>query len=548
MWHDLQPESVFKPVSRTAPNTLQYGFTLPVRNSVDEYKKQLLPAIHSTPIKASCDIEELITQTVTSLMEIEKAAVAHGQHVKLIAKFGLDGSGHHRIRHQNQEVQSDPVMTNYIGAFWCPLKIDIEELPVWTNHLPNSTLYARPVCLMREKETCETVQDHFKPFMDKLAGLENDLIPLTTNQCCVNGPREVVSNLNVVTEISMIDGKMADIIQGDAGAFCHYCTITRAEANKLERIEQGFAIEKSFEKCLRTWQALESGELLYDDKGRAGQVYKPMNTRNMQFYGITHQKLRSLDHMEKLLYHLVSGQTHTWSEQNWRVKDALKLGKSETVELIRQKCGFLIDTPTSNGGNTNYGGIADRFFGQEHREDICSIILNESDRSAFSKLLQLFNMVLSVCQHVDVNKIAIPEKVKELSLDLMIFHKNNFTWAMLPPTVHSMCGHNWEMSNITGGAPIAVFSEQGSEAWNKHIRAFKSGPGARARQTSIKDNTLDIFHRMMSKTHPIIASQKRQLACIRCNKLGHTIRSCPTRFSIARDFETATVQSCFKQE
>lgn len=48
-----------------------------------------------------------------------------------------------------------------------------------------------------------------------------------------------------------------------------------------------------------------------------------------------------------------------------------------------------------------------------------------------------------------------------------------------------MCGHNWELLKITGGQHIAEFSEQSSEAWNKHILAFKSGPGARARQTSI---------------------------------------------------------------
>ena len=31
--------------------------------------------------------------------------------------------------------------------------------------------------------------------------------------------------------------------------------------------------------------------------------------------------------MEKLLYHLVSGQTHTWSETEFRVNDALKIAK-----------------------------------------------------------------------------------------------------------------------------------------------------------------------------------------------------------------------------
>ena len=534
---------------------LSHGFALPVRNAVDQCKKTLLPkSIVSTPIKASCEVQELITQTVTSLLEIEKAAVSDDADLKVVAKFGLDGSGQHKIRHQNQKDQEEDgessdeetVLTSYIGAFWCPLHIYCGEVLLWTNPLPNSILYARPVCLLREKENRETVLKHFKPFMDKLAGMENELIPITTTQSCSNnGTMEVVCPGKIVTELSMIDGKMADLIQGDSGAFCHYCIATRAEANNIKRIEEGFTIEKSFENCMKTWQALESGELSYNDKGRAGQVNEPINKRNMQFYGITHQKLRSLENMEKLLYHLISGQTHTWSEGDWRVKDALKSAKKESIKHIRQKCGFLIDTPTSSGGNTDTGGIADRFFSQENRDDICSVILNEADRIAFSKLLQMFNMVLSVSQHVDSSKTANPMRVKELCQELKIFYKTKFPWAMLSPSVHSMCGHIWELFVITNEAPIAIFSEQGSEAWNKHIRAYKSGPGARARQTSVQENILDIFNRMMIKTHPKIASRKRQLVCMRCNRLDHAIRSCPMRLSTVKDFEATTIQSCF---
>ena len=66
--------------------------------------------------------------------------------------------------------------------------------------------------------------------------------------------------------------------------------------------------------------------------------------------------------MEKLMYQLVSRQKHTWSERNYQVKDAIKAAKKERIWYIRQKLGFLIDTPTSGGGNTDTGEIADRFF------------------------------------------------------------------------------------------------------------------------------------------------------------------------------------------
>ena len=525
---------------------LPHGFALPIRNEVDKFKKTLLPSlIVSESVKSSCDLQELVCQTVSSLLEIKE--VTPTSDIKVVAKFGLDGSGSHKIRHQNVEMEDgsdddseedeeeDEETTSYLGGFWCPLLISCRDITLWSNPLPNSILYARPLCLVREKETRESVQDHFKPYMDKLVEFENTPIPISND-----------SSAKVVTEISMVDGKMVDLIQGDSGSFCHYCYTTREDANNIEKIMNGFTIEKTAEKCFEKWQSLESGEMRYDDSNRGGQVHKPLNTRSIRFYGITHQKLRSLDHMEKLLYHLVSGQTHTWSEREYRVKDALKSAKKETIKHIRKKLGFLIDTPTSGGGNTDTGGIAERFFSRESREDICSIILKESDRVAFSKLLELYNTVLSVCQNTDASKKAIPQEVRGLCQELMLFEKTKFPWAMLSPSVHSMCGHNPELFIITQGAPIAIYSEQGSEAWNKHIRSYKSGPAARARQTSVQENILDIFNRMMVRTHPKIASRKRQLECTRCKKLGHTIRSCPEIVVTVLDAEATRVQSCFE--
>ena len=205
-------------------------------------------------------------------------------------------------------MQVDPNINSYIEAFLGPLKIKIAEQGICSNPSPNATLFARPLCLMREKETCDTVDTHFKPFMDTLPELEKKSILVVTDHG--DGTRRCVHDVIIQTELSMIDGKMADLIQEDSGAFCHYCNVIHAEANSIERIEQGFTIENSVEDV----QALESGELSYYDKGRTGQVHQPLNSRPMQFYGITYQKLSALDHMEKLLYYLVSGQT--WSERN----------------------------------------------------------------------------------------------------------------------------------------------------------------------------------------------------------------------------------------
>lgn len=105
------------------------------------------------------------------------------------------------------------------------------------------------------------------------------------------------------------------------------------------------------------------------------------------------KKLRSLDNCLKMLYHLVSGQTHTWSESNPNVKDALKCAKKEAIDHIRKKCVFLVDMATQIGGTTNTGTNTENFFNPKHRDEICNLIRKSSDEAAYSELLSYFNKI-----------------------------------------------------------------------------------------------------------------------------------------------------------
>ncbi len=193
-------------------------------------------------------------------------------------------------------------------------------------------------------------------------------------------------------------------------------------------------IEKSVEEMIKNWDAIESGRMKYDDPQRAGQCHRPMKIASLRSFAIMHQKLRSLDNCLKLLYHIVAGQTHTWSETNANVKDALKAAKNEVIATIRQKCGFLVDCPTVIGGNTNTGPIAERFFSPENREAICSLILKSSDQSAFSTLLAFFNKMLTITQQCDTSRVVKPDMLQKLGQDHMVHYKQSFPWAMISPS------------------------------------------------------------------------------------------------------------------
>ena len=104
----------------------------------------------------------------------------------------------------------------------------------------------------------------------------------------------------------------------------------------------------------------------------------------------------------------MSGQTHTWSESNAYVKDAITNAKDEVITSIKSKCKFLVDSPDANGGNTNSGEVAKKLFSVEHRDSICSLINKSADREAFFVLLGYFNQLLSITQNVDPLKTANP--------------------------------------------------------------------------------------------------------------------------------------------
>ena len=183
---------------------------------------------------------------------------------------------------------------------------------------------------MRDKETRDTVMEHFKPILDELHWME------TETETPMLPVKQIEHQLSLNAEVSMIDGKMADILQGDSGAFCHYRDVSRKDANDLEKIIQSFPITKSFAQIKRIWEALESGELSYNNAARAGQCHESMLGHDLRFFAILHQKLCSLDHCLKSMYHLVSGQTHTWSETQPELKMQLQLPRRKSLMELRR--------------------------------------------------------------------------------------------------------------------------------------------------------------------------------------------------------------------
>ena len=113
---------------------------------------------------------------------------------------------------------------------------------------------------------------------------------------------------------------MIVILQGDSGAFCYYCKVNHTEASNTENVNQGFTSEKDYKGILETWRHLESGEIAYTYLACAGQCHVLMVEGTLCFFAILHQKLCSLDWALKILYHMVSNQTSTWTVSNHQAR------------------------------------------------------------------------------------------------------------------------------------------------------------------------------------------------------------------------------------
>ena len=508
---------------------LRFDVELPTRNEIDIHKVSYQPPILSQEIKCSVDYPSLVKDTTCGLLDVVGAAnIGDNTTLELVAKTGIDGSGSHKVRHQivntdlslDENPHLDPsVYTNYLLCCISPLSLNAVSEDgralLWKNPQPNSTFYARPLTLVRAAESRTIIEHEFESLFTYINDNEQFSIEIAGKQV----------PLTIKNTVSMVDGKMVGILQGDTGSQkCHYCTVSHEEMNSVVTIIQGFVINKDFKSCMDAWNKIENGEIEWGNLERAGQCEKPLVAVNN--FCILHWKLRSFDYALNLLYRLMSG-IYIWGKAGQSDR-LIAQAKSEAQDHIRKQLGLLIDVPTSGGGTTNNGSVATRFFSQKNRDIICELIKKEEDRDNFKLFLTKMNVMISVClgNRPGVNT----DKLQQLGIDIMshirtafVNHKNQ-PWVPINPSVHAMCAHSWELFHMSK-EPISVYSEQAQEHWNKHVNRFKSGCGSRARQHSVKLNLKDIMSRMLQMTHPVVVAKRRVLKCTICGDVGHTARS-----------------------
>lgn len=275
---------------------LKYDVELPTRNSIDSLKTEFQPKVISQEIKCSVSYPELLHDTVKGLVQSEKMEIKDGDVLELVAKTGIDGSGCHKVRHQfvnsvlsfDENPHLDPtVYTNYLLCSMAPLFLfhhDSEKVLLWKNPSPNSIFYARPLSLVRAKESRDVIEKEYDFLFAQIKKAETQNLKITG--------REV--KLKVRNTVSMVDGKMVGILQGDTGSSkCHLCTSSVQDINNVVNILQGFVINKDYKSCMDSWKKVEEGQIEWSSTERKGQCHMPLVPVNN--FCLLHWKLRSFD-------------------------------------------------------------------------------------------------------------------------------------------------------------------------------------------------------------------------------------------------------------
>ena len=119
----------------------------------------------------------------------------------------------------------------------------------WINPSPNSPFSLCPIVLVVLQENRENVNF-----------IMDTCINQQTTALIQNGISFPNGTVNILHHRSLIDTKMAVLLDGAGGAVCHLCTATMSQINDKEFITQGYPINRSIELAKQLFEEVDEKE------------------------------------------------------------------------------------------------------------------------------------------------------------------------------------------------------------------------------------------------------------------------------------------------
>ena len=226
-------------------------------------------------------------------------------------------------------------------------------------------------------------------------------------------------HVSVKSSLTMKDGKMHSALQGTLGGFCQMCRTSKVDCHKIEVVQNGLPIDRRIEDMHSIFQHLSTGDgnvvkKVGDYGTRAGVTAEPITHRELNSsLSNTHAWTCCASWFLDVLYHIVA-KDKTWgfgSKTDPRYKKLMK-AKSKVQDAFQEILGRRIDAADGTGhtGNSLTGNMARRFFGDDCREILDSLITDKVQMNIIKKLHKNINVILRIISsknhQIDIDQFA----------------------------------------------------------------------------------------------------------------------------------------------
>ena len=264
---------------------------------------------------------------------------------------------------------------------------------------------------------------------------------------------------------------------------------------------------------------------------RKGLTQEPLLQVNINHVSPLHCLLRSFDFILKLVYYLRSG-IRLWTESQVKLGPSfrhLMNAKDEVRRLAHEATSIPIDSadPTGKGGNVNKGDTC-RDYLTKYREVLVGFVPERYQNSLRELMCRIW-----VCVRVYTSSDGVnTNEYRAFSLETYKFLLTRFDnsdrvqWINVPPTLHSLLAHGWELVKANNGLGLGEYTEQGLENNHKFLRYYRQHL---ARKNSQSNNLDDCLIRLWLKSDPKVRATAPEPKCNQCKMTGHFTISCGTK-------------------
>ena len=421
---------------------------------IQEAKERCYPQPRSINEQgASVPMQSLLNHTASRITNLVEKYLIENKigEVVLVGKYGFDGSSGQSIYKQTFTGDVFDESSIFIASF-VPLTLmdKSKKIHIWTNPVPSSPIFCRPIKFIYKKETPELINEYHDC-------IGNEVKSLQSHSYRINEHHSVKITFDLC--LTMIDGKVStQLSEAKSASTCQICLAVPTEMNDLRKLEK-----------------------------------RPIK-KEMLKLGLStlHCWIRCMEFILHVSYRLPFKKWQVRSENKQTYNDE----KLRIQKEIRKQLGLNIDMPLPGGSGTSNDGNTARTFFKESR------IVSEITKIDKTLIDELGIILRTMSSGFSID----PIKFKQYTEATLNNYLRLYPWFYLPVTVHKILIHGADVISEML-LPIGFMSEEAQETKNKEVRKNREHF---TRKFSRAQTIDDLHRRLLVSSDPIISSLRHQ--------------------------------------